>query len=93
MLFLQAKNIYIFNNIFQLLIHPDQYFENVVNILQHLTREEQSHLGTPVNKSIWNTAPAVVNAYYSRNKNQISEYTSFQLLNNFETYKTNLFCS
>ncbi|XP_075210194.1 neprilysin-4-like [Lycorma delicatula] len=52
-------------------IHPDQYFENTLNILQHLTRVEQRHLGTAVNKSVWNTAPAVVNAYYSRNKNQI----------------------
>ncbi|PNF39036.1 hypothetical protein B7P43_G04849 [Cryptotermes secundus] len=52
-------------------IRPDQYFENTLNILQHLTREEQDRLGTPVNKSLWDTAPAVVNAYYSRNKNQI----------------------
>uniref|UniRef100_A0A0A9XT19 Endothelin-converting enzyme 1 n=1 Tax=Lygus hesperus TaxID=30085 RepID=A0A0A9XT19_LYGHE len=52
-------------------IDPNLYFENTLNILRHLTRVEQSHLGTPVNKSIWNTAPAVVNAYYSRNKNQI----------------------
>lgn len=28
-------------------------------------------IGQPVNKTLWNTAPAVVNAYYSRNKNQI----------------------
>ncbi|XP_073991272.1 neprilysin-like 8 isoform X2 [Rhodnius prolixus] len=53
------------------IIDPDQYFENTLNILRHLTRIEQGHLGNPVNKSIWNTAPAVVNAYYSRNKNQI----------------------
>ncbi|XP_075238169.1 neprilysin-4-like isoform X2 [Lycorma delicatula] len=52
-------------------IHPEKYFENTLNLLQHLTRVEQSHLGTAVNKSIWNTAPAIVNAYYSRNKNQI----------------------
>ncbi|XP_068632118.1 neprilysin-4-like [Battus philenor] len=52
-------------------IHPDKYFENILNILQHLTKMEQSRIGQPVNKSLWNTAPAVVNAYYSRNKNQI----------------------
>ncbi|XP_018913076.2 neprilysin-4 isoform X1 [Bemisia tabaci] len=53
-------------------IESDKYFENTLNILQHLTRVEQSHLGTPVNKSQWwNSAPAIVNAYYSRNKNQI----------------------
>ncbi|XP_018052701.1 PREDICTED: endothelin-converting enzyme 1-like isoform X4 [Atta colombica] len=54
-------------------IRPDKYFENTLNILQHLTRVEQAHLGNTVNKTLWNTntAPAVVNAYYSRNKNQI----------------------
>ncbi|XP_046737494.1 neprilysin-4-like isoform X3 [Diprion similis] len=52
-------------------ISSDKYFENTLNILQHLTRVEQDRLGSPVNKTLWNTAPAVVNAYYSRNKNQI----------------------
>uniref|UniRef100_A0A1B6D4L9 Endothelin-converting enzyme 1 n=1 Tax=Clastoptera arizonana TaxID=38151 RepID=A0A1B6D4L9_9HEMI len=52
-------------------IYPDKYFENTLNILRHLTRVEQSNLGCSVNKTLWNTAPAVVNAYYSRNKNQI----------------------
>ncbi|KZC14076.1 Endothelin-converting enzyme 1 [Dufourea novaeangliae] len=52
-------------------IHPDMYFENTLNILQHLTRVEQDRLGSPVNKTLWNTAPAVVNAYYSRSKNRI----------------------
>jgi len=61
-----------------LVIRPDQFFENTLNTLQHMTRAEQNRLGTPVNKSLWNTAPAVINAYYSRNKNQICEYISFQ---------------
>nr|XP_012234649.1 PREDICTED: endothelin-converting enzyme 1 isoform X1 [Linepithema humile] len=52
-------------------IRSDKYFENTLNILQHLTRIEQDRLGNTVNKTLWNTAPAVVNAYYSRNKNQI----------------------
>lgn len=52
-------------------VHPDKYFENTLNILRKLARVEQERLGTPVNKTLWNTAPAVVNAYYSRNKNQI----------------------
>lgn len=55
------------------MIRPDKYFENTLNILQHLTRVEQARLGNAVNKTLWNTAPAVVNAYYSRNKNQISK--------------------
>lgn len=53
-------------------IHPDYFFENTLSILRHLTRLEQTKLGTTVNKTAWGTAPAVVNAYYSRNKNQIS---------------------
>ncbi|XP_011497176.1 PREDICTED: endothelin-converting enzyme 1-like [Ceratosolen solmsi marchali] len=52
-------------------IHPDKYFENILNILRHLTRIEQNKLNSPVNKTTWNAAPAIVNAYYSRNKNQI----------------------
>ncbi|KAK6627271.1 hypothetical protein RUM44_009748 [Polyplax serrata] len=52
-------------------IDPELYFENTLNILKHLTRAEQDRLGTRVNKAMWNTPPAVVNAYYSRNKNQI----------------------
>lgn len=57
----------------QVVIQPDEYFENTLNILQHLTRIEQDRFGNTVNKTLWNTAPAVVNAYYSRNKNQISQ--------------------
>ncbi|XP_032663303.1 neprilysin-4-like isoform X2 [Odontomachus brunneus] len=53
------------------IIRPDKYFENTLNILKHLTRLEQDRLGNIVNKTLWNTAPAIVNAYYSRNKNQI----------------------
>lgn len=55
----------------QVHIDPELYFENTLNILKHLTRTEQDRLGLRVNKSLWNTPPAVVNAYYSRNKNQI----------------------
>ncbi|KAJ6637130.1 Neprilysin-4 [Pseudolycoriella hygida] len=52
-------------------IDPSKYFENTLNVLVHLTRTEQAKLGEPVNKTTWFTAPAIVNAYYSRNKNQI----------------------
>lgn len=52
-------------------IEPEKYFENTLSVLIHLTRQEHSKLGQPVNKTVWHTAPAVVNAYYSRNKNQI----------------------
>lgn len=52
-------------------VHPDRYFENILNVLIHLTRSEQMKLKERVNRTVWNTPPAVVNAYYSRNKNQI----------------------
>lgn len=52
-------------------LHPDYFFENVLTILRHITRVEQRRLGTLVNRTLWSTPPAVVNAYYSRNKNQI----------------------
>lgn len=52
-------------------IHPERYFENILNVLRHLTRSEQNKLREAVNRTTWNTNPAVVNAYYSRNKNQI----------------------
>jgi isocitrate dehydrogenase len=56
-----------------------------------VTRIEQDNLGTPVNKSLWNAVPAVVNAYYSRNKNQISKYMYHYIpLNTSETYTNNL---
>ncbi|KAH8278827.1 hypothetical protein KR018_010065 [Drosophila ironensis] len=52
-------------------IHPDRYFENTLNVLLHTARTEQAKLHERVNKTNWQTAPAIVNAYYSRNKNQI----------------------
>lgn len=52
-------------------IDSTKYFENTLAVLVYLTRTEQSKLGEPVNKTTWSTAPAIVNAYYSRSKNQI----------------------
>ncbi|KAK9890169.1 hypothetical protein WA026_008973 [Henosepilachna vigintioctopunctata] len=52
-------------------IHPDYFFENTLSILKHLTRYEQRKVGKEANRTLWGTSPAIVNAYYSRNKNQI----------------------
>lgn len=57
---------------FQVNISKKLYFENSLNLISHLARVELDRLNTKVNKTMWNTPPAVVNAYYSRNKNQIS---------------------
>lgn len=52
-------------------IDPNKYFESILNVLVHLTRTEHGKLGQSVDKTVWHAGPAVVNAYYSRNKNQI----------------------
>jgi neprilysin len=52
-------------------IHAEKYFENTLNVLQFLSREEQKKVSQQVNKTQWQTYPAIVNAFYSRSKNQI----------------------
>ncbi|XP_022902431.2 neprilysin-4-like [Onthophagus taurus] len=52
-------------------VHPNYYFENCLVVLQHVAKSEHLKIGKTVNKNIWNTPPTIVNAYYSRNKNQI----------------------
>lgn len=49
----------------------DQFFENLLRNLNSRTIKEMSMLSQTVNRCIWTTTPAVVNAYYSRNRNQI----------------------
>ncbi|GAU91875.1 hypothetical protein RvY_04050 [Ramazzottius varieornatus] len=52
-------------------LDAEKYFENVVTCLKFLTQREREDLWKPVNRSTWSTTPAVVNAFYSRTKNQI----------------------
>ncbi|GJQ67770.1 putative peptidase family M13 [Trypoxylus dichotomus] len=56
---------------YDVFVNPNLYFENCLSVLQHTYRREQWKLGKVVNKRVWSTAPTVVNAYYSRHKNQI----------------------
>nr|CAD7423165.1 unnamed protein product [Timema monikensis] len=55
----------------EMTIDPKDYFGNSLNVLQCLANSDLNKLGMPVNKTTWSAAPAFVNAYYSRNKNQI----------------------
>lgn len=55
----------------ELRVEPGEYFENTLRVLRHISLVEQEKLGAAINRSEWNTAPAIINAYYSRNKNQI----------------------
>ena len=52
----------------------DEFFENVLKNLRWRTAQEMGRLDERVNRTLWTATPAVVNAYYSRNKNQISKY-------------------
>ncbi|XP_014677300.1 PREDICTED: membrane metallo-endopeptidase-like 1 [Priapulus caudatus] len=52
-------------------VHPDKYFENILENLKAIAMKEQKNLRHPVDKNRWTTDPAVINAYYSRPKNQI----------------------
>uniref|UniRef100_A0A1A9VUG9 Endothelin-converting enzyme 1 n=1 Tax=Glossina austeni TaxID=7395 RepID=A0A1A9VUG9_GLOAU len=54
-----------------LTIIPDNYMENILNILQWETEKNMELLRQPVDKEKWTTEPAVVNAFYNPNKNDI----------------------
>eukprot|EP00095_Tigriopus_kingsejongensis_P001687 maker-scaffold1658_size31987-snap-gene-0.9 protein:Tk01687 transcript:maker-scaffold1658_size31987-snap-gene-0.9-mRNA-1 annotation:"endothelin-converting enzyme 1" len=49
----------------------DTFFENVLTNLKTRTVRELSQVDDGVNRTLWTATPAVVNAYYSRNRNQI----------------------
>ena len=52
-------------------LSPKTFLENMFSILQMEARKNLKKLGKPVDKHRWSTAPAVVNAFYSPNKNDI----------------------
>lgn len=52
-------------------LYPDKFLENIFAILTMEAKKNFGKLGKPVDKNRWSTAPAVVNAFYSPNKNDI----------------------
>ncbi|CAH1396574.1 unnamed protein product [Nezara viridula] len=52
-------------------ITEDQFLENVFNIFHYDALHNLQQLGQPVNKDKWSTEPAIVNAFYNPNKNDI----------------------
>ncbi|XP_067638908.1 neprilysin-1 isoform X2 [Eurosta solidaginis] len=54
-----------------LTIIPDNFMENVLNILKWDSDKNLQLLHRPVDKEKWTTEPAVVNAFYNPNKNDI----------------------
>ncbi|KAH8376294.1 neprilysin-2 [Drosophila serrata] len=54
-----------------LTIVPDNFIDNVLSILQWESEKVLNLLRQPVDKEKWTTEPAVVNAFYNPNKNDI----------------------
>ncbi|EDW62314.1 neprilysin-1 [Drosophila virilis] len=54
-----------------LTIVPDNFIDNVLSILQWESEKLLNLLRQPVDKEKWTTEPAVVNAFYNPNKNDI----------------------
>ncbi|KAG8225256.1 hypothetical protein J437_LFUL006488, partial [Ladona fulva] len=52
-------------------ITEDHFIENILNVLQFDASQNLEKLRQPVNKDKWSTEPAVVNAFYNPNKNDI----------------------
>ncbi|KAG8184801.1 hypothetical protein JTE90_001499 [Oedothorax gibbosus] len=54
-----------------LVIHDDLFLVNILNVFEFEAAKNLKKLRQPVNKDRWTTEPAVVNAFYNPNKNDI----------------------
>jgi membrane metallo-endopeptidase-like protein 1 len=57
----------------QLNITKTEFMTNVLNILKYDAEQNLQKLRQPVDKDKWSTEPAVVNAFYNPNKNDIGK--------------------
>ena len=60
--------------IFQLRTQNDTFLENLFGILNFEAERNIAKLRKAVDKDKWATEPAVVNAFYNPNKNDIGKY-------------------
>ncbi|WAR15723.1 NEP4-like protein [Mya arenaria] len=51
---------------------PDTYFENILENIHGIAISNLEMIHKPVDRNLWSTYPAVVNAFYSSAKNQIT---------------------
>jgi membrane metallo-endopeptidase-like protein 1 len=56
-------------------VTEDEFLVNILNVLRYDAYHNLQKLRQPVNKDKWSTEPAVVNAFYNPNKNDIGEQT------------------
>jgi hypothetical protein len=54
-------------------VTEDEFLLNILNVLRYDAYHNLLKLRQPVNKDKWSTEPAVVNAFYNPNKNDIGE--------------------
>lgn len=59
------------NEFTQLQVYEDQFLLNILNLLKFEANKNLQKLRKPVDKDKWTTEPAVVNAFYNPNKNDI----------------------
>ncbi|CAB3370699.1 Hypothetical predicted protein [Cloeon dipterum] len=59
------------NEYIMLNISENEFLENIFNVLRYDAYHNLQKLRQPVNKDKWSTDPAVVNAFYNPNKNDI----------------------
>ncbi|XP_074604806.1 neprilysin-1-like isoform X2 [Brevipalpus obovatus] len=55
----------------ELQVYEEQFLHNVINFLRFDSKKNFEKLRKPVDKDKWSTEPAVVNAFYNPNKNDI----------------------
>lgn len=60
----------------QLNVTEDQFLTNIFNVLRYDAYHNLQKLRQPVNKDKWSTEPAIVNAFYNPNKNDIGKLIS-----------------
>ena len=65
----------------QLTIYDDHFMNNVLNILKWDAQRNLQLLRKPVDKDKWATEPAVVNAFYNPNKNDIGNKSFMATIN------------
>lgn len=65
------------NEFIQLQVYEDQFLLNILNLLKFEANKNLAKLRKPVDKDRWTTEPAVVNAFYNPNKNDIVFPVSF----------------
>lgn len=61
----------------QLNITEDKFLINILNVLKYDAAQNLQKLRQPVDKDKWSTEPAVVNAFYNPNKNDIGKSVCF----------------